>query len=99
MSSIAAEATPVQLVRLARVQLNEPRYAHLLAPPPEEIPRGKFLLWMSPSCWEEACHDCSGCLCACHDDRIVTGPEPERCKACGYLETAPGHKVTCGGEP
>lgn len=39
---------------------------------PVEIPRGVFLLRMSPSCWEDACHDCQGCSDACHDEPALT---------------------------
>jgi hypothetical protein len=62
---------PAQIVRHLRLQLAEERYAHLLAPP-AVMSRPDFLQLMTPSCWDDDCHECNGirCACACHDGSL-----------------------------
>jgi len=57
-----------QIVGHLRLQLLEERYAHLFQPP-AQVPRPMLLQLMTPSCWDDDCHECNGlrCCCACHD--------------------------------
>lgn len=70
------------------------------APPePVEVPRKVFLVYMTPSCWDDDCYDCQGCSCACHDQPPVrtvhVTPAPRRCRTCGYLIRSESHKIAC----
>lgn len=62
-------------------------------------------IWLCLPCLNGHCDVCRRGKCSC--DRIglppaivpvpvaIEAPAPERCPACGYAVTAPGHKITC----
>lgn len=102
--ALGANPRPTNQVDIARLAAAENalalgRLPRAKRPAPQQVTRPVPLSAMSVACWDDDCPSCPGgpCKCACHDEpppRPVAG----RCEDCGYLTSAAGHKITCGGE-
>jgi len=95
----------MQVADIERGQHSDDGDALFLAAP-VTMDRREFFRLMSPACWDEECHECSLCACACHDEQpvmLITPPpaapaQGSRCPECSYGFGTPGHQLVCGGE-